>query len=480
MPTEGAMMCNWEWEVLERALSSDSFNIVNAGPLRAPIRSFSITRNEKLELVMETRAEPDATSNFPLYPPGTVRVNTETVTLSNRTGMEVIARGVEPYRWRTSFDAASALWELREEASVYSLRGTIGPPRDSNYVIDWLSNVKGPFLWPDITDEETEITKTRVFRGASNGPTLRASNKTSGAARNCVRLNVGGCEIILCASKRPVATRVSEPGYILYTGNPSPEFRWKTRECLSFSLGTYLVYLGCSSFSSDWSLIAFEAHSAYALAGKASELPALPPSPLGMRFEWEIDGDVLSRMVNALYSHYDALDFGGLSWAYWHALCATPHIAAVHYGALVEALQRSYLRTNVGILKANLLDDEDWHRLKESVESAISGLAAPADVKTILNNKLNELNTLPQSLMADRLLDHLKIELGEAEKKAQRRRNVAAHGGATDEYVELIKDLKILRVRFHRILLSITKAHNLYYDYYSLGRPVRNLAEPIP
>ena len=56
-------------------------------------------------------------------------------------------------------------------------------------------------------------------------------------------------------------------------------------------------------------------------------MPSMPPSPLGTRFLWEIDREILSRMVNSLYSHYDALGFGKLSWAYWHAVSATLHIA---------------------------------------------------------------------------------------------------------------------------------------------------------
>ena len=85
--------------------------------------------------------------------------------------------------------------------------------------------------------------------------------------------------------------------------------------------------LGCSSFCEKWFLVSFHAVSAYSLGGNARELPSMPPSPLGTRFLWEIDREILSRMVNSLYSHYDALGFGKLSWAYWHAVCATLHIA---------------------------------------------------------------------------------------------------------------------------------------------------------
>jgi hypothetical protein len=481
-------MFNWEWESFERLLNGNSFTIVDVGPLRAPIRSFSIIRDEKLELTMETRADQNATSEFNVYLPGTVRANVDTVRLTDNSGVEVVAVGVQPHSWTMSVNVDSPRGELREASSVQSIKGSISPQRDRKYVMDWLANVDDVFVWPDMSDVETEITKTRAFRGGNNEPVLRGSNKNSSGSWNCVKLAVEGYDVFLCAARPATARGVSKPGFILYIGNPSDDFREKIRQCLSFSLGIFFVYLGCSSFCENWLLASFEAVSAYSLDRKAFDLAPMPPSPLGTRSVWEIERDILSRMVNALYSHYDALGFGELSWAYWHAVCATPHIAAVHYGAATEALQRSYLNANEGVLKTKLVDGEEWRGLKASVESAISELAGKDDVKQIMKNKLNDMNTVPASLVTERILEGLHIELGEREKKAWKRRNVAAHGSdtASAEVIELIRDLKILRLRFHRMLLSITKASEFYYDYFSVRKigdafyAARRLAEPIP
>ena len=479
------MTCDWEWESFERVLTIGSFTIVNFGPLWAPIRSFSITRDEKLQLIMETRAEQTATSYATPYPLGTVRVNTDTVTLSNRMGIEMVAGGVQSHGWKTSFYGDPTLCELREECSVHNLKGIINPHQDPKYVIDWLANVDDSFIWPDVSDDETQITKTRSLRGGNNGPVLRAEQKHTGGSRNCAKLSIEGFELYLCTAKSAAAKGVSKPGCILYIGTPPDDFRDKIRRCLSFSLGTYLVYLGCSSFCDNWSLSSFEAISAYSLGGKAFDLPPSPPSPLGTRYEREINPELLSRMVNSLYSHYDALHFGPLSWAYWHAMCATPHIAAVHFGAVIEALQRSYLKANKGVLKTKLVEEKEWERMKApvaSVESSISGLATDDDVKTLIKNKLHDLNTKPPRLITESLLNLLQLELGERERKAWKRRNVAAHGGSDEakEVVDLVRDIKLLRLRFHRMLLSITKASDLYYDYFSLGHPTRKLTEPVP
>jgi hypothetical protein len=317
---------------------------------------------------MATRAEQDATSSATAFPLGTIRFNTDTAMLSNNMGIELVAEGVQPLSATRSFNADSSLSELREVSSLQSLKGTIGPRRDQKYVIDWLANLDDGFIWPNMTDDETETRKTRTLRGGDNELVLRASHKSMGGSRNCAKLGVDGYDIFLCAAKPAKAKGVSKPGFILYNG------------------------------------------------------------------------------------------------------------------AATEALQRSYLNANERVLKTKLVECEDWMRLKASVESAISELAAEDDVKNIMKNKLNDMNTLPASLVTERILESLQIELGEREKKAWKRRNVAAHGSDTEanQVVDLIRDLEILRIRFHRILLSITRASDFYYDYFSLGHPTRKLTEPIP
>jgi hypothetical protein len=157
-----------------------------------------------------------------------------------------------------------------------------------------------------------------------------------------------------------------------------------------------------------------------------------------------------------------------------------PHIAAVHSGAAIEALQRSYAKRNKEISNARLLKADDWKRIKASMERGISELGVDEAIKGILNNKLNDFNTIPPTLITKEVFKLLQVALGERES-AWQRKNDAAHGNdvETQDLPDLIKDLMILRLRFHRLLLSITKASDFYYDYFSLGHPVKRLGEPI-
>ena len=65
--------------------------------------------------------------------------------------------------------------------------------------------------------------------------------------------------------------------------------------------------------------------------------------------------------------------------------------------------------------------------------------------------------------------------------QAWRRRNDAAHGIAmeTGEELEVIRDIKLLKVMFHRMVLRIINGAD-YRDYATQGFPIRKLADPVP
>jgi hypothetical protein len=344
-----------------------------------------------------TQADQNASSSAPDYPAGTVRENTDAVAFSNTAGMKIVAHGVDRRNYKRSIGGNPALGELKEEWSVHRLEGVIRDDQEPSYVIDWLANMESAYLWPDVSEETTEVIKTLKLSGSPEGPTLKSSSKGNGLSRNCARLRIGGYEMYLFASKGTAIQKEKSPGCLLYVGNPSADFRERIRTCLSFALGRYLVSLGCSCFSDEWKLTSFSALSPYSLGGAAFRLASMAPAPLGTQFEWEINTAVLGRFVESILAHYTALKFRSLSWAYWHAVCATSHIAPVHFGAAIEALQRRYVKANNAV-DTSLLIAEDWNTLKSVVEAAIPGLSAKEEIKTILTNKISDFNRAPQSL----------------------------------------------------------------------------------
>ena len=240
-------------------------------------------------------------------------------------------------------------------------------------------------------------------------------------------------------------------------------------------------------------MFSFNAVSAYSLERKVFDNPIMPPAPLGTQIPAGIATNLLnpaslSRMVNAIYSKYDELQFGDLNWAYWHAVCAVPHIAAAHFGAAIESLQRAYLKSHPGSIAQRLITDKGVLKsLKSGMLGVISQASIDEDTRKILENKISNLNQAPWPIITKRFLEHINIELGEAELGALRHRNFAAHGstGDAENPVDTIRGFQLLRLTFNRVLLRVTNASDSYYDYCTYDNrtrafPERNLRDPVP
>lgn len=271
------------------------------------------------------------------------------------------------------------------------------------------------------------------------------------------------------------------PGCIIYVGAPDQEFRKRVRNALSFALGAFLVDLGSVAYTDEWAVQSFRLNSAYSIGRRVFDLQVLHPAPLHMNWQHGIDRVPLNRIVNAIVEKYDEIDFGNLGWAYWHALCATPHIAGVHFGAAIEALQRRYIAANPTKIQTKIIDDRAlWSKFSDAVDGVIANSALPEESKAALRQNIGSLNKVHQKAKMDALLRDLGIVLGPEEALAWKRRNDAAHGNEMEAGGELslIQDNKLLKVVFHRMLLRITNASDLYFDYATPGFPIRRLVEP--
>jgi len=148
---------------------------------------------------------------------------------------------------------------------------------------------------------------------------------------SALEMIIDGVRLFLCDCEPEISKGIKGPGYIFYVGSPTDEVRKKIREVLSFCLGNYLIYLGSTTLCEKSEIVSFSAVSPPSI-GRVSEIPILPPAFLGDGNALIAEQQVVARMANAIYAHYDELRFGSFSWAYWHAMCAPVHMAAVHFG----------------------------------------------------------------------------------------------------------------------------------------------------
>jgi hypothetical protein len=477
-------MSSWEWEDFERRLTPTWFRVSGSDCLRLPIDSFSITRNDKRQIVLSTLVTGEASSVAIDHPAGTVRRLTETVSFEGHPafpGQSAVGRGVIPRGYHETHNHDD-IKETRENATLTSLDVCLRPSLEPAFTIDWIENLDTSLgVWSGAPFHHKSETSERLALGSGTTMiTLIGGTNSERHGHGCLELTVGGVDLLLYAA----VSRGDENqrrGCILYRGDPGEDSRHRIREVISFCLGNYLIYLGCSRFSAGSELLSLSAVSAHGVGVRGFDTHVLPPAPLGRRYKHEVDPRILGPMANAIYAHYDELDFTELSWSYWHAAVAPTHMAAAHYGAALEALQRSLLAANPAKFRTKVVEDtETWESLQSQLQVIIDAAPIDSSRKRVLRNKVSSnLNQLPQSLITKEFAAPLGLVLSPVEERAWANRNRAAHGSSLKaDRVTTIKETKVLKTLIHRLVLKITGASDQYHDYYTQHFPVRHIDDP--
>ena len=476
----------WEREPFPGFINEEHFAFSDHGPLQSPIKSFKLRRNEKLQLRLETLGGKEAIQQRVLRMGETAYIEEDqNAEIKSIGGLTVKLSGVIPEFIQTTESYRNDTSELRETADVFGIEAEIQKD-GAAYTIDWLENLGHYYHWPQIVVNGPDTVYKRTYGRAQDSLLLNDSGGAHSSGSAALRLNIGGIELYLTDNSPKDGAEQIEPGYILYLGTPNDETRRKIRTVLSFALGMYLVDLGHSTYTTDWHLTSFRAIGGYSMDMRAFDLHTTPPAWLGTNSHNVLDTTKVARLVSGLYAHYDQLDFGNLSWGYWHAMCAPLHIKAVHFGAIIEALQRNYLAAHASEFSEKVVaDSAKWDTLVKTVGAAIDGMDFTDEQKDSLRVNIGRLNQMPRATVTDHVLQHLGLVLGEPEKQAWKRRHDAAHGNpmTPGKEREVIRDTHLLRVIFNRIVLRIVNRNDHYYDYAARptnGFPFRNLSDPVP
>ena len=456
------------------------FRISDEGPLHAPVSRFTIRRNEDLTLILETEAPGNATSRAQERPSGAVWISTDEVKLTSLAGPSATLTGVERRSLSDTTDHTGKR-TIHEICSIHTLQVDLADASAGVYTVEWLQNLPSyPFIWPDSISTVVEASVKRVIANDDDGITVHHSDSREGFSRSAARLTVQGQVLYVLGTARNASHGSTDPGCILYRGTPDAQMRQKIRVALSFALGTYLVELGCTTYTQDWQIVRAQARTGYSLRGMAFELGNRPPAPLSAQpIQFHIERAPLNRMVSALVAVYDSFGLGNLSWAYWHACAATVHTAPAQFGAAIEALGRAYLGEHPTIAHS-ILAAEEWKHFKDTFEELLDKSGLEKTRQEGLMKNFGRLNQIPQRDVLKAILKEVGIELGKEEAAAWGRRNQSAHGMPIPEGHELsaIRDMTLLKTLFHRMLLRMTNATDHYIDYASLGIPHRRLEVP--
>ncbi|WP_125880242.1 hypothetical protein [Pseudomonas sp. o96-267] len=469
----------WEWENFENIFNSSRFKVINTGLLYGPVTEFTLRRDTKLKIWLSTESAGDSESPDSDFVPGTVRTNTDAIECEDISGCLARAVGVTPISHVSSNNYISGKSITKQESTVEYVEIII-PKVPVDYRVDWVLNMDdGNIMWPD--RHELMFEGTTSFSWGDDFLGVRTEDSKRQFGRTCFCFSIDGVEVVVgrSGSKRDAPDK---RGYLIYKGDISDDVRLKIMGCASYALGMHLVHVGSAGFSSAGYLAYAKSKSAYSLGGRVFELGRMPPTPLGFVYQGEINPEVATRVIRALYDNYDRLNLRMLFWQYWHAQCAPYHVAAVHFGAAIEFLQKKYMevfgKQSLGVI----MPKPNWRPIRDEILALLQSKDMQSQHLELISSQLAGLNRAPQKIVMERFLSSLGISLGDVELTAWQHRNDAAHGNdRTDsDPIELIRGNKVLRVMLDRMILKIVEAADHYVDYYSYNFPVRNLADPIP
>jgi hypothetical protein len=464
----------------DKIINDGNFLLKDAGPLFNPITRLRIGRDKDLKIVLETWSHPDATAKRDRSLPGTVRQNLDEITLENPFGSRAIGVGIQSTDILETTSYVSASSE-RQETSLLSSIEIYTNDGEELYVIDWFVSRKNHYVWPDGINENGSQTGTTTIGRDDHKIEIPFSRTTYHWSNSSTNFYINGCRIYLCTNRSSDDRLNLENGFIIYSCPVTEGFRRAIRSCISFALGTYLVYLGDSSYNESWDLLRTKAVSAYSIDNRVFSVPVLPPAPLSYTYENSIDAEVFEQIVTALYKHYIDLGLATLFWAYWHALCTISYVSAPQYGAIIEAIQTTYRKKHPDTIFTTLITDKNLaSEVLGILRDAVLKTDLDEDIKRVMTNKLSGMNSTPKDVLTERTFAILNLTIGAPERAAWKQRNRIAHGSfvADGDFIELIRDVKLLKIIFHRIVLRLTNASEYYCDYYSVGFPNRKLADP--
>jgi len=473
-------MNSWQWECFEHLLDGRIVKVTEPGPLTQPVRSFSIRRDEKRNLSLETVAVGVLKRERDTHALGTIRTLTEVVRFEGG-GMRATAKGVYPgdNSEHTNADGARE----RKETSYVSALDVSVQPGTVHYTIDWLENVnRGPFIWlGEMIRDRSPPSDTRTIGEGETAIKFKGGPRHDASHHAALELMIGGVTLFLCEAP-DVQGHVS-PGFIVYHGAPTEETRRRVRNVVSFAMGVGFVYLGSSAFDDDSKLLSTYAVSGNPFGDRLFEFAADPPAPLGPTGTNIVEQANLSRVAAALYDHYDEMNFDALSWAYWHAICAPMHMKPAHFGSAIEGLQEAYCDAHPDKARKRLIQDKTKAKaLRDRLNAALLELELDDDLVAIFERKISNLNEVSGAVLSQRILAELGLAVGPADEAAWMRRNHAAHGKPRrrEDTIPIMRDTKLLRLLLHRAVLKIAKASPTYVDDYTPGHAIRALSQTVP
>ncbi|MGQ6398328.1 hypothetical protein ACUNEX_19450 [Serratia sp. IR-2025] len=481
-----------EWEFIDE-IQNNYKNLVRSDFVNAKISSYTLNRDEDLELMSEFTYQDSAKNlhsqlneNRKKHPVGTVRIEESEIELASNylTDRKVIFTGVSSNGY-SIITSTNGTCELKETYKINTIKSDYKNQKETEFLIEWVANLNiSQYIWPDSITTKKQTKTTKTFSSKTHSILLSDDKETNGSSSKCCHINIQGFNIYFGIADNGKLNKSQNPGFIFYEGNPEEKLRIKIRHALSFIIGSNILYLGHSELDKDLYIVGFEAHTPNSMGGLFIQNQH-PPSSRLMSSEsrhYFADSSIINEMVNNFVLNYDTYDLNHILWLYWHAVIAPAHLKAVCFGAVLEFTQKTLIDKESVNFKKSLIDKKDWKLIANEFREIINRHGNIDETsKKVLLNKISNLNSTPQSILTEKFFELLGLKLSDKELKSYTRRNDAAHGNKTpdNDFISLIRDSKLLHILCNRVLIRILALADNCTDFYTIGHPYRELSEPV-
>jgi hypothetical protein len=242
------------------------------------------------------------------------------------------------------------------------------------------------------------------------------------------------------------------------------------------------VYFGSCLYKKDSELIGLEVVSPRTIDGRVWTIPPRPFAPITTALPNELDIERLQSLAQSFFENYETLNLRNFIFRLWYAEVSPYYMRPAYYGSMIESIQKQETEKAESKISHTIISKSDYRKVIKTLSRYLQKREIPITAKELLQKKLENGNSAPQRVIAERFYSALGLELGDIENAAWAKRNDAAHGNelAPGSEIDQIRSTKILRVILARIVLKLLNGSDKYIDYFTLGHPIRNLDASIP
>lgn len=470
----------WAKDPLDDFIQTFLVRLSPSEELPKSIQSFKILRDDNLNILMHVQSGADVHPKIKSKPLGLVYILNNRIELNGYIGSGCLNQVA-------IFNTTLNILEEHQDSATISkykigeLSYTI-TDNPIDYAVDHIANLPSNYIWPAAANTKEHGSQEICFSGNPPITISRPLPKKENFSRNSARFDLGEYTVVIGTIKQNQTLNLKNPGFIYYSGNPDKETREKIRACLSFALGLPLIHLGSRFYTQAGGLVGFESNSPETMGGRAWSLVSQPFAPITSNRTNILDACLLQNVANAFFENYHSMDLKSFMFRLWHAEVSPSHMKAAYYGAMIESIQKTETSKPDSKISHTIIEKSEYRKAIRILSRFLEKQDIQPDSKDLFLKKIQNGNTAPQRILADRFYSTLGLSLGPLESAAWNKRNDAAHGNVETPGAEIenFRSTKILKVVLSRIILKLISGSEHYIDYYTLTHPIRALSEAIP